>query len=96
VTRHIYEIRVIGSFGPATSEAFADMAVQGLMLALIACIVGAFVEIGLEPLIPLQIEVPSAAYLEVFVVGVVVGLVAASVGLRRAVHIDPALAFGRQ
>ena len=28
VTRHIYEIRVIGSFGPATSEAFADMAVQ--------------------------------------------------------------------
>ena len=28
MTRHIYEIRVIGSFGPATSEAFADMAVQ--------------------------------------------------------------------
>ena len=28
VTRHIYEIRVIGSFGPATSEAFADMAVE--------------------------------------------------------------------
>jgi len=28
VTRHSYEIRVIGSFGPATSEAFADMSVQ--------------------------------------------------------------------
>ena len=28
MTRHIYEIRVIGSFGPATSEAFADMVVQ--------------------------------------------------------------------
>jgi len=28
VTRHIYEIRVSGSFGPATSEAFADMSVQ--------------------------------------------------------------------
>ena len=28
-------------------------------------------------------------------VGIVVGLVAALVGLRRAVHIDPALAFGR-
>jgi hypothetical protein len=25
VTKHTYEIRVIGSFGPATSEAFADM-----------------------------------------------------------------------
>jgi hypothetical protein len=28
VTRHIYEIKVIGSFGPATHEAFADMVVE--------------------------------------------------------------------
>ena len=28
MTRHMYKIKVIGSFGPATSEAFADMAVQ--------------------------------------------------------------------
>jgi hypothetical protein len=28
VTRHTYEIRVIGSLGPAAQEAFADMAVE--------------------------------------------------------------------
>jgi hypothetical protein len=28
VTRHTYEIRVIGSFGPATHEAFADLVVE--------------------------------------------------------------------
>jgi hypothetical protein len=28
VTRHMYEIRVIGSFGPATHEAFADLVVE--------------------------------------------------------------------
>jgi hypothetical protein len=28
VTRHRYEIRVIGSFGPATHEAFADLVVE--------------------------------------------------------------------
>jgi hypothetical protein len=28
VTRHMYEIKVIGSFGPATHEAFADMVVE--------------------------------------------------------------------
>ena len=28
MTRHMYQITVIGSFGPATHEAFADMAVE--------------------------------------------------------------------
>ena len=28
MTRHIYKIKVIGSFGPATHEAFADMVVE--------------------------------------------------------------------
>lgn len=28
MTRHMYEIRVIGSFGPATHEAFADLVVE--------------------------------------------------------------------
>jgi hypothetical protein len=28
VTRHMYQIKVIGSFGPATHEAFADMIVE--------------------------------------------------------------------
>jgi hypothetical protein len=28
VTRHIYKIKVIGSFGPATHEAFTDMVVE--------------------------------------------------------------------
>ena len=41
------------------------------------------------------VETPGLAYVEVLVIGIVVGLVAALVGLRRAVHIDPALAFGR-
>jgi putative ABC transport system permease protein len=90
------DIAVFKAMGTSTRMIFADMAVQGLMLALIACVIGAIVEVlFLEPLIPLEIEVPPAAYLEVFIVGVIVGLVAAFVGLRRAVHIDPALAFGR-
>ena len=47
-------------------------------------------------MMPFAVETPASAYVEVFVIGIVVGLVAALVGLRRAVHIDPALAFGRQ
>jgi putative ABC transport system permease protein len=89
------DIAVFKAMGTATRVLFGDMAVQGLMLALIACAVGAVIEVFLEPLMPFMVEVPSVAYLQVAIVGVVVGLVAAFVGLRRAVHIDPALAFGR-
>ena len=28
MTRHMYKIKVIGSFGPSTHEAFADMVVE--------------------------------------------------------------------
>jgi putative ABC transport system permease protein len=89
------DIAVFKAMGTSTRVLFADMAVQGLVLALVACVLGAVVERGLEKLIPLKIEVPAAAYLEILIVGIVVGLLAAYVGLRRAVHIDPALAFGR-
>jgi putative ABC transport system permease protein len=54
------------------------------------------VSLALAPVMPFAVETPVGAYVEVLVIGIVVGLVAALVGLRRAVHIDPALAFGRQ
>ena len=43
---------------------------------------------------PLAIEIPTSAYVTLFIVGVVVGLVASLVGLRKTTRVDPALAFG--
>jgi putative ABC transport system permease protein len=90
------DIAVLKAMGTPNRTLFSGMAVQGLALALAACVVGALVSRALSPTMPFAVETPGLAYLEVIVVGVVVGLVAALVGLRRAVHIDPALAFGRQ
>jgi putative ABC transport system permease protein len=81
--------------GTANSTLFGGMAVQGLALALAACAVGALVSLALAPVMPFAVETPLGAYVETLIIGIVVGLVAALVGLRRAVHIDPALAFGR-
>jgi putative ABC transport system permease protein len=89
------DIAVLKSMGTSNSTLFGGMAVQGLALALAACVVGAFVSLALAPIMPFAVETPARAYAEVLVIGIVVGLVAAFVGLRRAVHIDPALAFGR-
>jgi putative ABC transport system permease protein len=90
------DIAVLKAMGTPNRTLFGGMAVQGLALALAACVVGALVNRLLAPMMPFAVETPAVAYLEVLVVGVAVGLIAALVGLRRAVHIDPALAFGRQ
>jgi putative ABC transport system permease protein len=48
----------------------------------------------LVPLFPMRVVVPTSAFLLLPVVGVVIGLLASAAGMRRAVTIDPALAFG--
>jgi putative ABC transport system permease protein len=89
------DIAVMKAMGTANRTLFGGMAVQGLALALAACVMGAIVSLALSPTMPFAVETPGSAYAQVLVIGVLVGLVAALVGLRRAVHIDPALAFGR-
>jgi putative ABC transport system permease protein len=90
------DIAVLKAMGTSNRTLFSGMAVQGLALALAACVVGALVSLALAPVMPFAVETPAGAYLRTLVIGIVVGLVAALVGLRRAVRVDPALAFGRQ
>ena len=90
------DIAVFKAMGTSNGRLFGDMAVQGLVLALAACFVGAFVSLALAKVMPFGVETPGRAYVELAIVGVAVGLLAAFIGLRRAVHVDPALAFGRQ
>lgn len=90
------DIAVLKAMGTSNGTLFGGMAVQGLALALAACALGALVSMALSPVMPFAVETPAFAYVEVLIIGIVVGLVAALVGLRRAVHIDPALAFGRR
>jgi putative ABC transport system permease protein len=89
------DIAVFKAMGTSNRRLFTDMAVQGLVLALAACVVGAIVSLLLAKVMPFGVETPTTAYIELAIVGVIVGLIAAIIGLRRAVHIDPALAFGR-
>ena len=46
------------------------------------------------PVVPLLIVVPTSAYISLPLVAAVVGLLASLAGFRRAVSVDPALAFG--
>jgi putative ABC transport system permease protein len=50
--------------------------------------------LGLGPLFPIPVVVPTSAFVLLPVIAVVIGLLASVAGMRRAVTVDPALAFG--
>ncbi|OBH00470.1 hypothetical protein A5698_09020 [Mycobacterium sp. E136] len=72
----------------------AGLALQAVIVALLAALVGAGLSLLLGPLFPMQVIIPTQAFVALPVVAVVIGLIASAAGLRRAVSVDPALAFG--
>jgi putative ABC transport system permease protein len=88
------DIAVAKAVGTTNRSLFTGLAAQGLILAALACACGALISVALSPLMPIDVETAPGAYVRILGVGAAVGLVAAVVGLRRAVRVDPALAFG--
>lgn len=72
----------------------AGLALQSVLLSLVASVVGLILSALLVPLFPLTFEVPWGTQLLLPVVASAVGLLASVVGLRKAVGVEPALAFG--
>jgi putative ABC transport system permease protein len=67
---------------------------QAVILAALSAVAALALEALLAPTMDLAVEVPTSAYIALPIVAVAVGLIASLFGLRRAVMVDPALAFG--
>jgi putative ABC transport system permease protein len=85
---------VFKAIGVPTRNVAAGLAMQAIIVALLAALVGAVLSMALGPLFPMQVIVPTTAYVALPLVAVVIGLIASASGLHRAVSVDPALAFG--
>jgi putative ABC transport system permease protein len=72
----------------------AGLALQALVLAVTSALLAIVIARLLGPMFPFTVTIPGSALVSLGIVAVVVGLVASLAGLRRAVHVDPALAFG--
>jgi putative ABC transport system permease protein len=70
------------------------LAIQAVLLSTGASLLGVAFAHALVPAFPMTFSIPLHAALLLPVIGVAVGLVACVSGLRRAVGVDPALAFG--
>ena len=88
------DFAVFKAVGVSTRSLLGGLALQAVIVAVVSAALGALLSLVLAPLFPMRVDVPDGAYLLLPVVAVVIGLLASGAGLRRAVAVDPALAFG--
>jgi len=88
------DFAVFKATGTSNSALGFGLAIQAVVLAVAAAVIASVLATLLAPIFPLPVEIPTSAYLTLFAIAIVVGLLASLAGLRRAVKIEPALAFG--
>jgi putative ABC transport system permease protein len=88
------EFAVLKATGAANRSLLAGLALQAVVLSAAAAVLAAGIARLLAPVFPFTVEIPPPAFPRLVVVAMVVGLAASFAGLRRAVSVQPALAFG--
>jgi putative ABC transport system permease protein len=88
------DFAVFKAIGVPTRSILAGLALQGVVVALLAAVLGVVLSLPLAPLFPMTVVIPASAYMALPLIALLVGLLASVAGLRRAVAVDPALAFG--
>lgn len=88
------DFAVFKAVGVSTSSVMGGLALQAVIVAVFAALLGELLSLILAPLFPMRVDIPAGAFLLLPAVAIVIGLLASAAGLRRAVVVDPALAFG--
>src|ERR1700758_852728 len=88
------DFAVFKGIGVPTRSILAGLTLQAVVVALLSAVLGIVLSQLLAPLFPMNVVVPMRAYMALPVIAVVIALLASVAGLRRAVAVDPALAFG--
>jgi len=88
------EFAVLKATGASNRSLLVVLALQAVILSATAAVLAAGIARLLAPMFPFAVEVPPLAFPRLLVVAMLVGLVASAAGLRRAVSVQPALAFG--
>ncbi|MEI7517004.1 MAG: FtsX-like permease family protein [Mycobacteriaceae bacterium] len=88
------DFAVFKAVGVPTRSILAGLAMQAVIVAVLAALLGGVLSVLLGPLFPMRVDIPRIAFLLLPVVAVTIGVLASVAGLRRAVTVDPARAFG--
>jgi putative ABC transport system permease protein len=90
----VRDFAVLKATGTTNMALLAGLALQAVLLSLLSAVAAVVLAALLTPLLAMPAEISSGAYVLLPIIAVIVGLLASLAGLRRAVGVDPALAFG--
>ena len=88
------DFAVFKAIGASTSGMAGGVIFQGLTVALAATLVGTLLALVIGQTFPMNVTFTPAALVTMPAIAIVIGLIASLFGLRRAVRVEPALAFG--
>jgi putative ABC transport system permease protein len=88
------DFAVFKAIGVSPVSIGEGLVLQAIVVALFAAGLGAILAQLLAPLFPMTVSVPTSAYLWLPLVAIGIGGLASLVGMRQALSVDPALAFG--
>jgi putative ABC transport system permease protein len=89
----VRDFAVLKALGAPNRKIFAGVALQSVLVTLVAAALAASAANLLKPVYPLPVAIPTWAFVTLPGIAVVVGVLASLVALRRAVSVDPSLAF---
>jgi putative ABC transport system permease protein len=90
----VRDIAVLKATGASGRGVMGGLALEALILAVLAAAIAIVLALLLKPMFPFRVEIPAKTYVTLLVVATVVGMLASVAGLRRVARVDPAAAFG--
>jgi len=88
------DFAVFKATGVSSRTLLVGIALQAIVLAAMAALAALVLSWALAPTMAMNIAIPGSSYVALPIVAIAVGLISSVFGLRRAVTVDPALAFG--
>jgi putative ABC transport system permease protein len=87
------DFAIMKAFGASTWSLFTGLAAQAVIISVLAAVFAGVISNFMGGLFALNVAIPVSAFATLPLSAVVVGLVASLAALRRAVSVDPAMAF---
>ena len=87
------DFAVLKAIGASDRSLLASLAIQAVLVALVAVGVAAVIQLFLAPAFPLRVRVPARAFWQLPLLAVVMSLIAGAVGMRKVMRADPSQAF---